>query len=134
MSKRELPLNNPFNKNFGFTTQSKLRNHELKRPQTSAVNHSRDLYDPLTRCRKNQTNASKYTIDFPVIFKLICSNLFQIATLTSEQSSHIPRKCNKSQTISAFNHLGRINAPNFSKEYQKAYNKNGGAFKRSKGM
>lgn len=100
--------NNPFYKDFGFNTQSKLVDHESKRPQTSAVNHSRDLYDPITRVRSNKTSATKET---------------------STKS-----KCNKSQTVSAFTHLGRIYAPNFSNEYQKAYTTNKGNFGRSKGM
>lgn len=104
---RETPIFNPFQKDFGFNTQSKLRNHESKRPQTSAVNHSRDLYDPLTRGRINQT---------------------------SSRERNTMQKYNKSQTISAFQHLGRIQAPNFSKEYQKALHKNSNAFKRAKGM
>ena len=58
-SSRGVPPENPFKKDFGPYTQSKLRNHESKRPQTSSVNHSRDLYDPLTRTRENKTNASK---------------------------------------------------------------------------
>lgn len=60
-SSRGMPNNNPFKKDFGFYTQTKLRNHESKRPQTSAVNHSRDLYDPLTRSRGNKSHASKYS-------------------------------------------------------------------------
>jgi len=107
-SSRVVHSSNPFTKDFGLNTQSKLRNHEKKRPQTSAVNHTRDMYDPLTRVRSNQTSVTK--------------------------GHQGVRKSNKSQTISAFNHLGRIQAPNFSREYQKAYANNGNAFKRAKGM
>jgi hypothetical protein len=95
--------NNPFRKDFGVHTQSKLRDHEAKRPHTSAVNHSRDFYDPITRSRKNKTSNN--------------SGMY-----------------NKSQTISAFNHLGRHFAPNLSNEYQKQAAGNGGNFARTKGM
>ena len=98
----------PFHKNFNFNTQSKLRNAESKRPHTSMVNHSRDKYDALTRMRSNKTVAAEKV------------NAIQ--------------GCNKSQTISAFNHIGRIYAPNFSREYQKAYTSNQNQFNRPKGM
>lgn len=107
-SSRVSRKNNPFVKDFGVSTSSKLRNHEGKRPQTSAVNHSRDLYDPITRSRINKTSGG--------------------------QSSLNAAGYNKSQTISGFSHLGRIYAPNFSKEYQKAYNANNNSFRRPKGM
>ena len=100
--------NNPFSKDFGFNTQTKLKIGEVKRPQTSAVNHSRDMYDPLTRARQNKTSA--------------------------EKGYKHPRNCNKSQTISGFAHLGRIFAPNFSNEYQKAISANSNHFRRAKGM
>lgn len=100
---------NPFKKNFGFNTQSKLRNTEQKRPLTSAVNHSRDNYDPVTRMRMNKTT--------------------NINSNERNKSSY-----HKSQTISAFEHIGRVYAPNFSKEYQKAYKDNQNTFRRPKGM
>lgn len=102
------PVSSTLGKDFNFNTESKLRIHELKRPQTSAVNHSRDKYDPITRSRVNQSSKT--------------------------QNGGYYKMSNKSQTISAFAHLGRIQAPNFSKEYQKAYTKNQGSFKRGKGM
>lgn len=107
-SSRVKRKNNPFKKEFGATTSSKLRNHEGKRPQTSAVNHSRDMYDPLTRSRTNKTSGGK--------------------------NGNYPSTYNKSQTISGFAHLGRIYAPNFSNEYQKAYKGNNNGFRRPKGM
>lgn len=93
---------NPFMKNFSYNTQSKLRDAESKRPKTSAINHTRDKYDPITRFRLNTTSA--------------------------------PQNHPKSQTISAFTHIGRIYAPNFSKEYQRTISDNENAFRRPKGM
>lgn len=106
-SSRVRSKNNLF-KDFGVTTKSKLRNHEGKRPQTSAVNHSRDLYDPLTRARVNKTSGGRKV---------------------NQRGGY-----NKSQTISGFAHLGRVYAPNFSREYQKAYGANSNGFRKSKGM
>jgi len=59
LSSRVQRKSNPFTKDFSFNTQSKLRNHEAKRPHTSAVNHSRDFYDPINRTRANRTTATK---------------------------------------------------------------------------
>ena len=118
----------PFHKNFNYNTQSKLRNAESKRPHSSMINHSKDNYDVITRMRSNKTAAPK-------------------------NNNFVQGWNNKSQTISAFNHtlvrqldikvvskvfkfhcIGRIYAPNFSREYQKAYNTNQNQFKRPKGM
>jgi hypothetical protein len=49
---------NPFTKDFGYNTQSRPVYHGTKRPQTSVVNHSRDLYDPITRLIANKTPAT----------------------------------------------------------------------------
>ena len=94
---------NPFAKRFTLNTQSKLKIAEPKRPLTSAVNHTRDKYDTITRSRKN--TSSRTTMGYT-----------------------------KSQTISAFAHVGRVYAPNYSQEYQKAARAGSAAFNRSKGM
>ena len=68
------------------------------------MNHTRDKYDPITRFRLSST------------------------------SSGMRAQYNKSQTISAFEHVGRVFAPNFSKEYQNAIKSNNNVFRRPKGM